>query len=213
MGVEVTGWERIGNYAIRFEFSDGHRTGLYSYELLRQLDDVNPDPALAELESAIMGTVNRLGIGTMGFEGRTTLIGCKIGAINRLPASFFVSVAYDCWAFRRLGVVLDASSGAIKQFLSDVEWEDLDYLVFDLPPGTGDIQLTLAQQVPVTGAVIVTTPQDVATLDARKSAKFIEKLGLPVIGIIENMSGMVCPHCGEQIELFGTRVIPLLRKS
>jgi Mrp family chromosome partitioning ATPase len=93
---------------------------------------------------------------------------------------------------------------AIQQFLAEVNWGPLDYLVVDLPPGTGDEALTIAQLAPnVRGAVIVTTPQDVATLDARKSAKFIEKLGLPVIGIIENMSGMVCPHCGEQIDLFG----------
>ena len=84
-------------------------------QLFRTLDDVNPDPRLAELEASIMGEVNKLGIGTMGFGGRMSLIGCKIGALNRLPASFFVSVAYDCWAFRRLGVVLDGRTGAIKR--------------------------------------------------------------------------------------------------
>lgn len=93
---------------------------------------------------------------------------------------------------------------AIQQFLGEVNWGPLDYLVVDLPPGTGDEALTIAQLAPnVRGAVIVTTPQDVATLDAKKSAKFVEKLGLPVIGIIENMSGMVCPRCGEEIDLFG----------
>jgi ATP-binding protein involved in chromosome partitioning len=93
---------------------------------------------------------------------------------------------------------------AIQQFLGEVNWGSLDYLVVDLPPGTGDEALTIAQLAPnVRGAVIVTTPQDVATLDARKSAKFIEKLGLPVIGIVENMSGMLCPHCGVEIDLFG----------
>ncbi len=86
-------------------------------QLFRTLDDVNPDPKLAELEASIMGTVNDLGIGTMGFGGKTTLIGCKIGALNRLPASFFVSVTYDCWAFRRLGIVIDAKDGRIKQWL------------------------------------------------------------------------------------------------
>jgi ATP-binding protein involved in chromosome partitioning len=92
----------------------------------------------------------------------------------------------------------------IQQFLAVVNWGPLDYLVVDLPPGTGDEALTIAQLAPnVRGAVIVTTPQDVATLDARKSAKFIEKLSLPVIGVIENMSGMVCPHCGGEIDLFG----------
>jgi Mrp family chromosome partitioning ATPase len=93
---------------------------------------------------------------------------------------------------------------AIQQFLNEVNWGPLDYLVVDLPPGTGDEALTLAQLAPnLRGAVIVTTPQDVATLDARKSAKFIQKLDVPVLGIIENMSGMVCPHCGEEIDLFG----------
>ena len=86
-------------------------------QLFRTLDDVNPDPRLAELEASIMGEVNKLGIGTMGFGGRVSLIGCKIGVQNRLPASFFVSVAYDCWAFRRLGVVLDAKTGGITRWL------------------------------------------------------------------------------------------------
>jgi fumarate hydratase class I len=86
-------------------------------QLFRLLDDVNPDPALAKLEADVMEGANRLGIGTMGFGGNSTLIGCKIGSYHRLPASFFVSVAYDCWAFRRLGVVLDAQTGAIKRWL------------------------------------------------------------------------------------------------
>jgi fumarate hydratase, class I len=98
----------------------GDRTSGYVHakeQLFRTLDDVNPDPRLAELEASIMGEVNKLGIGAMGFGGRVSLIGCKVGALNRLPASFFVSVAYDCWAYRRLGVVLDAKSGDIKQWL------------------------------------------------------------------------------------------------
>ena len=98
----------------------GDRTGGYEHaklQLFRRLDDVNPDPRLRELEEYIVTTSNALGIGTMGFGGGVTLIGCKIGAINRLPASFFVSVAYDCWAFRRLGVVLDARTGAIRRWL------------------------------------------------------------------------------------------------
>ncbi|RPJ79483.1 MAG: fumarate hydratase, partial [Acidobacteria bacterium] len=98
----------------------GDRAGGYAHakaQLFRTLDDVNPDPELAALEASVMGTVNGLGIGAMGFGGKTTLIGCKIGALNRLPACFFVSVAYDCWAFRRLGVVLDAKTGAITDWL------------------------------------------------------------------------------------------------
>ncbi len=95
--------------------------------------------------------------------------------------------------------------GAIRQFLAEVNWGALDYLVVDLPPGTGDEALTIAQLAPnVRGAVIVTTPQDVAVMDAIKAARFIEKLDLPVIGVIENMSGMVCPHCGGVIDLFST---------
>ena len=98
----------------------GDRTSGYVHakeQLYRTLDDVNPDPRLAQLEASIMGVVNKLGIGTMGFGGRTSLIGCKIGVLNRLPGSFFVSVAYDCWAFRRLGVVLDGRSGEITRWL------------------------------------------------------------------------------------------------
>ncbi len=95
--------------------------------------------------------------------------------------------------------------GAIQQFLAEVNWGSLDYLVVDLPPGTGDEALTIVQLAPnVKGAIVVTTPQDVAVLDAVKAVKFIEKLELPVIGIIENMSGMICPHCKETIDLFST---------
>jgi ATP-binding protein involved in chromosome partitioning len=93
---------------------------------------------------------------------------------------------------------------AIRQFLNDVHWGPLDYLVVDLPPGTGDEALTIAQLAPnVSGAVIVTTPQDVAVMDAIKAARFIEKLDIPVLGIVENMSGTICPHCHEAIDLFG----------
>jgi Mrp family chromosome partitioning ATPase len=94
---------------------------------------------------------------------------------------------------------------AISQFLSEVDWGLLDFLVVDLPPGTGDEALSIIQLAPnVRGAVIVTTPQDVATIDAMKAARFVEKLGIPVIGIVENMSGLICPHCREEIDLFGT---------
>jgi fumarate hydratase, class I len=98
----------------------GDRTSGYTHakeQLFRTLDDINPNPELAALEASIMASVNDLDIGTMGFGGKVTLIGCKIGALNRLPASFFVSVAYDCWAFRRLGVVLNATSGTIERWL------------------------------------------------------------------------------------------------
>jgi fumarate hydratase, class I len=98
----------------------GDRTSGYLHakeQLFRTLDDANPDPRLAKIEEAVMATVNDLGVGAMGFGGRVSLIGCKIGALNRLPASFFVSIAYDCWAFRRLGVRLDGRTGAIRRWL------------------------------------------------------------------------------------------------
>ena len=93
---------------------------------------------------------------------------------------------------------------ALEQLLKDTRWRDLDYLVVDLPPGTGDIQLTLAQKVPVTGAVIVTTPQDIALIDARKGLKMFEKVGIPILGVVENMSTHICPKCGHESHIFGT---------
>lgn len=90
----------------------------------------------------------------------------------------------------------------IQQFLGDVEWGDLDWLIVDSPPGTGDEPLSVAQLIPATGAIVVTTPQEVSILDSRKAINFARKLNLEVVGIIENMSGMVCPHCGKKIELF-----------
>ncbi|MBA7712357.1 Iron-sulfur cluster carrier protein [subsurface metagenome] len=93
----------------------------------------------------------------------------------------------------------------ISQFLGDVNWGELDYLVIDSPPGTGDEPLSVAQLVPgLSGAIIVTTPQEIALLDSRKSVNFAKSLKLPVIGIIENMSGLICPHCGKEIDLFKT---------
>jgi len=92
---------------------------------------------------------------------------------------------------------------ALEQLLNNTNWKDLDYLVVDLPPGTGDIQLTLAQRVPVTGAVIVTTPQDIALIDARKGLKMFEKVGIPILGVVENMSLHICTHCGHEERIFG----------
>ncbi len=93
---------------------------------------------------------------------------------------------------------------ALEQLLNDTNWQDLDYLVIDLPPGTGDVQLTLAQKVPLTGAVIVTTPQDIALLDARKGLKMFEKVGVPILGIVENMSTHICSNCGHEEPIFGS---------
>ncbi len=111
-----------------------------------------------------------------------------------------------------LGFILDADTPviwrgpmvtrALEQMLGDVEWGRLDYLILDLPPGTGDAQLTLTQKVPLAGAVIVTTPQDVALIDARKGLAMFRKVNVPVIGIVENMSSFVCPHCGQVTDIF-----------
>jgi ATP-binding protein involved in chromosome partitioning len=92
---------------------------------------------------------------------------------------------------------------AMMQLLTDSRWEQLDYLIVDLPPGTGDIQLTLSQKVPVAGAIIVTTPQDIALLDARKALKMFEKVEVPVLGVVENMATHVCTHCGHEEHIFG----------
>ena len=93
---------------------------------------------------------------------------------------------------------------AIRQFIADVEWGDLDFLVIDAPPGTGDEPLTVAQQIPDAQAIIVTTPQEVALADVRKSISFCRTVKLEIFGIVENMSGLACPHCGEKIDLFGS---------
>ncbi len=93
---------------------------------------------------------------------------------------------------------------ALTQLLTETRWRDVDYLIVDMPPGTGDIQLTLAQQVPVTGAVIVTTPQDIALLDAKKGLKMFEKVGVPILGVVENMSIHICSQCGHAEHIFGS---------
>lgn len=94
-------------------------------------------------------------------------------------------------------------SMALQQMLNDTRWGELDYLVIDLPPGTGDIQLTLAQKIPVSGALIITTPQDIALADVRKAIKMFQKVSVPILGIVENMSLYVCPHCGSHDAIFG----------
>jgi ATP-binding protein involved in chromosome partitioning len=93
--------------------------------------------------------------------------------------------------------------GAIQQFFRDVRWTDLDYLIVDMPPGTGDIALSLSQSVPVAGAVVVTTPQSVALADTKRAVQMYRKLNIPVIGLLENMSFFACPGCGRESDLFG----------
>jgi fumarate hydratase class I len=122
-----------------------HGYELAKEQLFRTLDDVNPDPVLAKLEGEIMDEANKLGVGAMGFGGKVSLIGCKIAAANRLPASFFVSVAYDCWAFRRLGVRLDARTGAITRWL----YRDPEQPAMRMARGEG---------FPLTGREVVLTP-------------------------------------------------------
>ena len=127
----------------------------------------------------------------------------------------FLPVGYDNLKVISIGFLLDsadtpviwrgpAKAGLIKQFIEEVEWGDLDYLVVDCPPGTGDEPLSVVQLLKPDGAVIVTTPQDVALTDVRKSVSFCRQLALPILGVIENMSSLVCPHCGETVEVFKT---------
>lgn len=96
------------------------------------------------------------------------------------------------------------ASGALTQLVEDTLWADCDYLIVDLPPGTGDIQLTLAQKIPISGVVVVTTPQDIALLDAQKAVKMFEKVGVPILGLVENMSTHICSSCGHQEAIFGS---------
>ncbi|MBI3566470.1 MAG: Mrp/NBP35 family ATP-binding protein [Elusimicrobia bacterium] len=103
--------------------------------------------------------------------------------------------------------------GAINQFLKDVKWGELDYLVLDLPPGTGDVQLTLCQTVPLAGSVIVTTPQSIALSDVRKAVAMFRKLNVPILGAIENMSGFVCPHCGKESKIFSSGSAKALKEN
>ena len=143
-------------------------------------------------------------LGLDGWTLSTDVKGDKIGPFRPLPHLKVISMA---------GMLPDGDAPiiwrgplkmvAIRQFLQDVAWGDLDFLIVDSPPGTGDEPLSIAQLIPeADGAIIVTTPQEVATLDARKCVNFAKKLNLPVLGILENMSGLTCPHCKELIPLF-----------
>lgn len=144
------------------------------------------------------------------------MLGCESGSLDSADGQNFLPVKVRDGLFVvSLSFALNKSSdpvvwrgpmkiAVIKQFLGDVEWGTLDYLLIDTPPGTGDEQLTVIQAIPeMTGAIIVTTPQDVAVLDARKSVNFSRKLGVAVLGVIENMSALICPDCGKEIPIFG----------
>ena len=122
----------------------------------------------------------------------------NVEGIKVISMGFFYEQSQQAGIYR--GPIV---SGIVKQFLTDVEWASLDYLIIDLPPGTGDAPLTMAQTIPVTGIIIVTTPQDVAMNVAVKALGMFSKLNVPIVGVIENMSYLQCPHCNEQINIFG----------
>src|SRR5215208_1150281 len=122
----------------------------------------------------------------------------NVEGIKVISMGFFYEQSQQAGIYR--GPIV---SGIVKQFLTDVEWGSLDYLIIDLPPGTGDAPLTMAQTIPVTGIIIVTTPQDVAMNVAVKALGMFSKLNVPIVGVIENMSYLQCPHCNEQISIFG----------
>ncbi len=187
----------------------GDRTAGYQHakeQLFRTLDDVNPDGRLADLEAQIMTTVNSLQIGTMGFGGETSLIGCKIGALNRLPASFFVSVAYDCWAFRRLGVEVDATSGAITSWL----YRDPEV------PTEPMLKAGEAGGFPRTGReVVLQAPIDEATIRSLKVGDVVLITGRMYTGrdavhhhlmhhdAPADLAGSVLYHCGPVVKKDG----------
>ena len=172
---------------------------------------VNLAAALAEkgrkvgiLDADIHGPNVPLMLGVEGLETESSCKGihpveAKIGKhkIKIMSLSFFIEK--DSPVIWRGPMKI----GLIQQFLTDVNWGELDYLIIDLPPGTGDEALTIAQSIPnVTGSIIVTTPQEVSLLDSRKAAAFSKKLNIKILGIIENMSGFICPHCKKEINLF-----------
>jgi len=138
----------------------------------------------------------------MGARGRpgmfdNRIIPVEAHGVKLISIGFFVAEG-EAIVWR--GPMIDS---AVKQFLKDVNWGELDYLVFDMPPGTGDAQLSLSQVIPLSGALIVTTPQDVALLDVRKAIAMFRKMNVPILGVVENMSALTCPHCGEKISIFG----------
>ncbi len=179
---------------------------------------VGKSTVTVNLANALVDSGKTVGILDADLHGPNVakMLGCESGALESEDGQNFSPVKVrDGLYVVSLSFALNSSSdpviwrgpmkiAVIKQFLGDVEWGDLDYLLIDTPPGTGDEQLTVIQAIPeMTGSIIVTTPQDVAILDARKSVNFSRKLGVAVLGIIENMSGLICPDCGKEIPIFG----------
>jgi len=120
------------------------------------------------------------------------------GGIKLMSINFFLPNEDDPVVWR--GPLL---SGAVKQFWEEVDWQDLDYMIVDLPPGTGDVSLTVLQTLPVEGLVIVSSPQDLALMVVKKAVKMAAKMNIPILGLVENMSHAICPHCGEELKIFG----------
>ncbi len=179
---------------------------------------VGKSTVTVNLANALVDAGKTVGILDTDLHGPNVakMLGCESGSLDSVDGQNFIPVKVrDGLYVVSLSFALNASSdpviwrgpmkiAVIKQFLGDVEWGKLDYLLIDTPPGTGDEQLTVIQAIPeMTGAIIVTTPQDVAVLDARKSVNFSRKLGVAVLGLIENMSGLICPDCGKEIPIFG----------
>jgi ATP-binding protein involved in chromosome partitioning len=152
------------------------------------------------LDADITGPNIPLMLGLEGQPGKSRdnkIVPLERHGVKAISIQFFVPAGQPIiWRGPLVG-------GAITQFLRDVDWGDLDYLVVDLPPGTSDAQLTLAQAVPISGAVLVTTPQEVSILDVEKALAMFKRMSVPVLGLVENMQAFICPHCGESIELFG----------
>jgi ATP-binding protein involved in chromosome partitioning len=142
----------------------------------------------------------------LGLKGsiKESAQGEKVEAIQYLPTLWVMSIESLMGENRDLATIWRGpiKIGIIKQFIGEVNWKDLDYMVIDSPPGTGDEPLTVAQTVPDAKAVIVTTPQEISLADIRKSINFCRQVNMHILGIVENMSGLICPHCGKRIELF-----------
>jgi ATP-binding protein involved in chromosome partitioning len=175
---------------------------------------VGKSTTAVNLALALAAEGGRIGILDADIYGpsQPTMLGCKGKPDSLDGKTMEPKVSYNVQCIS-IGHLVDEETpmiwrgpmvtSALEQLLRDTNWKDVDYLIVDLPPGTGDIQLTLTQRIPVSGAVIVTTPQDIALLDARKALKMFEKVDVPVLGIIENMSQHVCSNCGHVEPIFG----------